>query len=186
MKTKQPSVFWSLTLTALLTIEVSANDIRFDSVEAKHWTVVNDTVMGGISNSRFYHEVSYGVFEGEVSLDNNGGFASVRRVISPEFNNGSIIRLIVKGDGRRYQFRLKTHQLYEGAAYVAEFTTKQNKWQQIQFTEKDFTPRYRGRYVNGAPALKFGDAQQVGLLIADKIAGKFKLQVKAIEVLQAI
>ncbi len=186
MKTKQLYLFWSLTLTALLAIDASASDIRFDSVETKHWTVVNDSVMGGVSSSRFYHELSYGVFEGEVSLENNGGFASVRRVISPEFNNGGIIRLVVKGDGRRYQFRLKTHHLYEGAAYVAEFTTKHNKWQQIQFSEKDFTPRYRGRYVSGAPKLKFGDARQVGLLIADKVAGKFKLQVKAIEVLQAI
>ncbi|MFD2167402.1 CIA30 family protein [Thalassotalea euphylliae] len=180
------NIFRIAVLTALLSAPAHADDIRFDDVETRHWMTINDTVMGGVSNSRFYHEYDYGVFEGVVSLDNNGGFASIRRVISPDFHNGGIVRLIVKGDGRRYQFRLKTDGLYEGAAYVAEFTTKADQWQQIQFTEKDFTPRFRGRYVDGAPALRFGDAIQVGLLIGDKIEGKFKLQVQAIEVLETI
>lgn len=175
-----------LFLAYSLIPDVSAKDIRFDEIEAQHWTVVNDTVMGGISSSRFYFEDNSAVFEGNVSLENNGGFASVRRLISPEFRTGSIIRLTVKGDGRRYQFRLKTHRLYEGAAYVTEFTTQNGEWQTLQLSEKDFTPRFRGRYIEDAPNLRFSDAIQVGMLISDKVEGEFKLQIQAIEVLDLI
>lgn len=174
------------TIAVFPTAPVAAGDIRFDAIETKHWQVINDTVMGGVSRSRFYQQGDDAIFEGTVSLDNNGGFASVRRVISPEFQNGSIIKLIVKGDGRRYQFRLKTHRLYEGAAYVAEFSTERNAWQQVTLYEKDFTARFRGRTISNAPTLKFGDAVQVGLLIGDKIEGDFRLQIQAIEVLETI
>ncbi|WP_448556378.1 CIA30 family protein [Thalassotalea montiporae] len=183
--------FKVLVLLAAFPSLVLANDILFDNIETKHWQTINDSVMGGISTSRFYFqydqgEFGYGVFEGDVSLANNGGFASIRRVISPDFSNGGVVRLVVKGDGRKYQLRLKTHDVYQGAAYVAEFTTKPNQWQQLSFTEDDFSPRFRGRDIQDAPPLKFGDAIQVGLLIGDKTAGKFKLQVQAIEVLEAI
>ena len=175
-----------LVLLATLPSYAFANDILFDNIETKHWQTVNDSVMGGVSTSRFYYEFGYGVFEGDVSLANNGGFASIRRVISPDFSNGGVVRLVVRGDGRKYQLRLKTHDIYQSAAYVAEFTTEANKWQQLSFTERDFSPRFRGRDILDAPPLRFGDAIQVGLLIGDKVAGKFKLQVQAIEVLEAI
>ena len=43
------------------------------------WHAIDDRVMGGISQSRLKHEpASHAVFEGEVSLEQNGGFASVR------------------------------------------------------------------------------------------------------------
>lgn len=175
-----------LLLAHFLAFGVSAQDIRFDELETNHWIVVNDTVMGGQSSSRFYYENEVGIFAGNVSLENNGGFASVRRLIAPEFRTGSIIRLTLKGDGRNYQFRLKTHQLYEGAAYVTEFTTQAGQWQSVQLTESDFTPRFRGRFIAGAPSLKFSDAKQVGLLIGDKRQGTFKLEIQAIEVLDII
>lgn len=178
--------FKVLVLLAALPPLTLASEILFDNIETQHWQTINDTVMGGVSTSRFYHEFGYGVFEGDVSLDNNGGFASVRRLIAPKFYHNGIIRLSVKGDGRTYQLRIKTHDIYQGAAYVAEFTTTANQWQQLSFSEDDFSPRFRGRFIVDAPPLKFGDAIQVGLLIGDKTAGKFKLQVQAIEALDAI
>ena len=43
------------------------------------WWVINDTVMGGRSSSSWQlSEHDIGVFQGSVSLENNGGFASVR------------------------------------------------------------------------------------------------------------
>lgn len=185
MKTLNLLGIGTALLTTLLTPKAMATDIFFDPIETKHWQIINDNVMGGLSQSRFYHEDDYGVFEGDVSLENNGGFASIRRVISPEFSDRSVIRLIVKGDGRKYQLRMKTHRLYEGAAYVAEFETDAETWQVITFKEQDFTARFRGRYISDAPNLKFGDAVTVGFLINDKRSGEFQLKVKAIEVLSS-
>ena len=48
------------------------------ATNAPAWQVVNDDVMGGVSTSRFSVTNGVAVFRGEVSLENNGGFASVR------------------------------------------------------------------------------------------------------------
>ena len=67
--------------------------------------------MGGISQSRIeLSQTATGIFSGQLSLENNGGFASIRRRAN-DYNlddcNGVII-LKFKGDGRSYQFRAKT------------------------------------------------------------------------------
>lgn len=49
------------------------------NTDIDQWYVVNDNVMGGVSNSSMvFTENETLVFKGRVSLDNNGGFASVR------------------------------------------------------------------------------------------------------------
>lgn len=43
------------------------------------WHPINDGVMGGVSTSRLTFDLAgHAVFEGDVSLQNGGGFASVR------------------------------------------------------------------------------------------------------------
>jgi uncharacterized surface protein with fasciclin (FAS1) repeats len=46
--------------------------------DSQRWRIVNDDVMGGISDSRFRIDGGKAVFTGRLSLENNGGFASVR------------------------------------------------------------------------------------------------------------
>lgn len=48
-----------------------------DAVEA--WAPIDDRIMGGVSQSRLsFHADGYAVFAGTVSMENGGGFASVR------------------------------------------------------------------------------------------------------------
>jgi len=49
-----------------------------DPAEDRQWEKVNDVVMGGLSRSRITIDGGTAVFQGEVSLENYGGFASVR------------------------------------------------------------------------------------------------------------
>ncbi len=50
-----------------------------EPINAFEWMVVNDNVMGGISRSRvIINPDGYMSFNGNVSLDYGGGFASVR------------------------------------------------------------------------------------------------------------
>ena len=59
-----------------------APQIIFDfntDANIQNWRVVDDGVMGGKSLGNFRLDASgHGVFEGEISLENNGGFSSVR------------------------------------------------------------------------------------------------------------
>lgn len=48
-------------------------------INIQDWNVIDDVVMGGKSSSQFgLNSNGFGVFEGHVSLANNGGFSSVR------------------------------------------------------------------------------------------------------------
>lgn len=151
------------------------------SEELNYWSRVNDSVMGGQSQSNLRVVDNIAYFEGELSLKNNGGFASVRRVGPIELKGGnSPIELVIKGDGRNYQLRLRTNQGFDGAAYVATFSSKIDEWQTLSFTEQDFVGQFRGRVLSDAPALLFSEVKQLGFMLADKQAGSFQLAIKSI------
>ncbi|MBK8745518.1 MAG: CIA30 family protein [Propionivibrio sp.] len=76
--------------------------------------VINDDVMGGVSTSRLRSTDGAMVFEGEVSLENGGGFASFRGPV--RFPERSMVLLVtVRGDGQRYKLTLKVERQHEHA-----------------------------------------------------------------------
>ncbi|MBS9402254.1 CIA30 family protein [Halomonas sp. TRM85114] len=146
--------------------------------EAPRWRAINDDVMGGVSRGNMRGEGGVGVFSGELSLEHGGGFASVRR--DPEdFQLGadSGLMLYVRGDGRRYQLRLYNNQLFDGAAYRALFQPPADEWQHISLPWHEFEAVFRGRRLEDAPPLDPETIQKVGLLIADRQPGPFRLEV---------
>ena len=147
------------------------------------WMVVNDSVMGGISQSR--PEITGRdtlVFLGNVSLENNGGFASIRHVAEPfGLDEGEGILLRVKGDGKKYQLRVRTSDGFDGMAYKTDFQTAKGEWQEFRFPWNVFTGTYRGRLIENAPALEAINIRQIGFLISDKQAGSFELEIQTLE-----
>lgn len=155
-----------------------------DPDESRRWRAINDNVMGGISQGGMRVEAGVGVFSGETSLANNGGFASVRR--DPEafdLSDAPGLGLQVRGDGRTYQLRLYTDQLPQGAAYRASFQPAVGEWQRIAFSWRDFEPMFRGRLLEGIPPIDPAGVDQVGLMIVDRQAGPFRLEVARLETL---
>jgi NADH dehydrogenase [ubiquinone] 1 alpha subcomplex assembly factor 1 len=139
--------------------------------------VVNDGVMGGVSTSRISLAAEAMLFDGTVSLDNMGGFASFRGPVSFPAGSGALL-LTVRGDGRRYKLTLKLDDRAGTAQYQAAFVAPP-EWQSLRFKPDDFAASFRGRAVE-APAVRFADVQYVGLLISDKQAGAFRIEVKDI------
>lgn len=141
--------------------------------------VINDGVMGGVSSSRVRAETAALIFEGVVSLANNGGFASFRGpIVFPA--EARALRLTVRGDGQRYRLTLKADDHPGTYQYQASFVAA-GEWQTVRLAPADFAARFRGRPVD-APGLHFADMRYVGVLIADKQAGPFRLELKAISV----
>jgi len=146
------------------------------------WWVVNDTVMGGRSSSQWNDSsTSMGIFSGYLSLDNNGGFASVRssetQLLPPAVKS---IRLKVRGDGRTYTFAVRTRRIGRGVSYQKTFETRAKDWTVVTLALDTFQPRWRGRLVSAAPQLKAEDIQSIGFLLADKTEGSFRLDVAEI------
>ena len=159
----------------------------FNSTEAsKIWYAVNDNVMGGISQSQMViNNDGTATFKGSVSLENNGGFASIRTTI----NNSSKLEykgvmLRIKGDGKTYSIRFRTNHNFDGFAYQAKIKTEAGKWEEIKVPFKEFSPTFRGRTLNGKPALNCKNIAQIGILIADKQIGQFELNIDWIKYYQ--
>jgi monofunctional biosynthetic peptidoglycan transglycosylase len=150
--------------------------------EARRWQAVDDVVMGGRSASDLEPgPEGTAVFRGDVSLENNGGFASVRRDgLSGAFSGARSIVVACRGDGNTYKLRLRTSTLGDDAAWQASFATVAGEWTEHAFAPGDFDASRRGRAVPGAPPLAFADVTGVGLLIADGQTGSFRLELRSI------
>jgi monofunctional biosynthetic peptidoglycan transglycosylase len=139
--------------------------------------VINDVVMGGVSTSRLCSTDGAMVFEGEVSLENNGGFASFRGPVKFPAESAALL-LTVRGDGQRYKLTLKVDDSTTTPQYQAAFVAPRD-WQTLRFEAASFAASFRGRAIS-APILRFVDVQYIGLLVSDKQSGPFKIELKDI------
>jgi hypothetical protein len=153
--------------------------LSFDRPESlAEWFATDDVVMGGVSGSRLVGSgVGTALFTGRVSLENNGGFAAVRRR-SPasDLRAFSGLALRVRGDGKRYGVNLKTTGYAQALLYQVDFDTDADRWQEIMLPFSIFAPRSVGFPVRNAPPLDLGMIRSIGLMIADKQAGLFTLE----------
>ncbi len=143
------------------------------------WRIVNDGVMGGLSSSTIeLTEEGKGLFKGTISLENYGGFASVRH----RFETCSVrpykgFRIRLKGDGKRYQFRVKESS-NDAHSYMTYIQTSTD-WEVYDLKFEDLYPTFRGRRLS-IPNFKGDDMEQIGFLIANKKAENFRLEIERI------
>lgn len=143
------------------------------------WSAVNDGVMGGLSQGgpRIREGVLH--FTGTLSLENNGGFSSVRtKPGNYDLSGTKAMVLRVKGDGRTYQLRISTDARHRGSriSYGAEFPTKAGEWIEVKVPFDKLVPSHHGNELAGPP-LDLTKVEEMGLLIGDGKAGEFALAV---------
>lgn len=154
---------------------------EFNKNSKSDWNIVDDIVMGGRSNGGFsVNKDGHGVFSGDVSLENNGGFSSVRHHLPETLNLSKYthVKLKLKGDGSYYQFRLK-EGAYDRHSYKKEFETT-GRWQEIDLAFKDFIPTFRGRTLD-MPEFNGEKLSDITFLIGNKKAQRFELEVEWIK-----
>jgi len=140
------------------------------------WHVVNDNVMGGRSEGSF--ELQHGEldFSGRTNT-NGGGFSSIRtKPLQLDLSDHAGIQLHVKGDGRRYTWRLTSTARWRGRqiSYWADFETRNGAWSTVNIPFSDFIPKVRGNQLDG-PVLDSGQITGMGLMIYDNQDGPFKV-----------
>jgi hypothetical protein len=158
-------------------------EVVFDRPESvAGWAAIDDRVMGGVSRSRMrFDPAGHAWFEGEVSLDRGGGFASVRAAALPLGGASTRAwRLELLGDGRRYRLSLFTVDAFDAPSWQAELDPPAGRWATLELPLAAFGARLRGRAVPGTPALDPARVRQLGLLIGDRQAGAFALGVRRI------
>lgn len=144
------------------------------------WRIIDDGVMGGESQGKFnIDEKGHGVFEGTISLENNGGFSSVRYQFDKiNVSANSTICLFLKGDKKEYQFRIKDKK-DNYYSYITTFKTS-GEWQEIEIPLKDLYPSVRGKKLSMAN-FSGSSFEEIVFLIGNKKNESFKLMLDKIE-----
>ena len=155
---------------------------KFDSSNDKisNWQIVDDGVMGGLSKGKFkISDENALVFNGILSLENNGGFSSIRsQRTKMDLSSYKGIKIRVKGDGRKYKMRFESDSKYRRMAvsFQHEFETTAGEWSEVFIPFEGLKASFRGWKL---PTMKFNpqSIQRFGLIIADKKQGPFKITV---------
>ena len=144
------------------------------------WKVVDDGVMGGLSEGHV-EVLTQGIrFSGILSIENQGGFSSIRASVGSIPDNATGFRLVVTGDGRRYQFRLRETDHPGAPAWRAQFDTSGAR-ETVDLALPDFEPVFRGQRVHHSRALDTGAMRFLGFMLASYRPGPFSLIVHDIE-----
>ncbi|WP_396930614.1 CIA30 family protein [Mycolicibacterium sp.] len=153
-----------------------------DPAAVAAWTTVNDPVMGGRSTS----SVTFGdgglVFSGNISLENNGGFASARAPLDSEIgtraSGATSLSVRALGDGKTYVLKVETGQPW---SYIQRFSTDAGVRRAYDLPVGNFESV--GMFLNPVPAppLDPSAINRVGIYILDKQEGPFRLVVTAID-----
>jgi Complex I intermediate-associated protein 30 (CIA30). len=135
--------------------------------DVRKWNIVDDVVMGGRSSGNFrLNDEGHGVFEGEVSLENNGGFSSVRYDCEKVLLEGKTkINITLLGDGKDYQFRIKSNS-GDYYSYIIPFSTS-GEWEEVEIQLNDMYPSFRGRRLDG-PNFSEASFEGITFLIGNK------------------
>ena len=151
-----------------------------EKIDIENWIIVDDVVMGGKSSGSFkLSNDGHGLFEGSISLENNGGFSSVRyRFKRKLIKESTKIILKLRGDGKQYQFRIKSNT-GDYSSYISPFSTT-GEWQEIEILLKDMYPSFRGRRLD-QPNFSSEYIEEITFLIGNKSQEQFKLLIDQIE-----
>ena len=143
------------------------------------WLPLNDGVMGGVSSGALrFGDSNRALFEGNVSFENGGGFASVGIPDVPrDLSAFANLELRVRGDGRTYQLRLRAGVGVDDIAYRARFDTEPDRWLTMTVPLASFEATRRGRRLESAPPLPASSIRRLGFLIGDRQEGPFRLEI---------
>lgn len=144
------------------------------------WGITNDDVMGGISTSKIsVSKENVLIFSGELSLENNGGFASLRSPVDDydfSVHEGFLIK--IKGDGKTYNLSFRQTKYFTGFNYTHKFQTEKDIWQVVKLPFSEFKLKYYGREVSNFEPPDKSNIKQISILISDKQQGPFTLDIE--------
>jgi monofunctional biosynthetic peptidoglycan transglycosylase len=147
--------------------------------DSEQWFAVNDGVMGGLSEGG--PEITQGGrlrFSGTVSLENNGGFSSIRSApVERDLSAYEGVLIRIRGDGKRYALTLRTDLQIRAGSYRIKFETKANEWQDVFLPFADFRATSFGTELRNAPPVNTRKIRSFGFIISDKQVGPFALEV---------
>ena len=150
----------------------------------KDWVMISDNIMGGVTQSKLQYSENSMVLNGTISLDNYGGFSSIKT----NFNTFDLsaydgVKIKYKSTGQKFAFTLEDSKNWTMPNYKGAFNSSDsNTWQEATILFKDFK-----QYQIGEPTGKklitavLKNIVRLGIITTEKKEGPFSIEVESIE-----
>ncbi|NJM47302.1 MAG: CIA30 family protein [Alkalinema sp. RU_4_3] len=133
------------------------------------WGAVDDNVMGGVSDSRITLVPEGADFLGNVSVQNSGGFASVRtRNFDPAIDLSGYqgIELHLRGDGQRYKFLMRSDVGWDSVAFAHSFDTTAGEWITVKIPFTQMVPVFRAKTLKDGTQINLKSVRSLQLMLS--------------------
>jgi monofunctional biosynthetic peptidoglycan transglycosylase len=172
---------FAVLLAVTVTLHAQTRELfTFDVAnETSQWSALSDAVMGGVSTCAV-RMTPLGTlrFTGTISLEHNGGFASIRAGgMNLDLSAYAGLELRIRGDGKRYRLNLVNSTDAHAPGQQAMFSSVKDEWVVVRIPFEKFLPLKAGEQVFQSPPLDLHAIHALGLLIADQQEGAFELEV---------
>lgn len=154
-----------------------------DERDSTQWYVINDGVMGGVSTGKLFENDSSVVFKGEISFDNNGGFASFRNTFTRyDLSAYDTLEIRYRQSGQTFSFRLEFDRRYWMPTYKIILEDDSGDWQTLQAPISSLRKSRMGEFTGGgmSEALK-SKVRRMGFINEGKKEGPFELEIDYIK-----
>lgn len=178
----------NIILILLLSLLGSDDKLRFDfgneKDNVKTWFTITDNVMGGVSSSKISQKADAVQFTGNISFDNNGGFASFRSGFGKyDLSAYDAVRIRFKSENQKFALTLDNSRNWWEPNYKYEFQSEEvSDWKIVNFNLSDFHEEVIGRKTgNKINNSILKNICQIGIITNDKKEGPFSLEIDYIE-----
>jgi hypothetical protein len=159
------------------------SQIDFGSAKESTWSALNDGVMGGRSSGKVTYSTDALQFSGNVSLENNGGFASVRSTYGRyDLSSYQLIKVTYRSAGQSLGMVMENDPRWFLPNYKAILPETNGEWQSITIEIGSFKEFRIGRPTgNSLPDAQRAKIIRIGFITNDKKEGPFSAEIDQIE-----
>jgi hypothetical protein len=147
--------------------------------DSPQWTAINDTVMGGRSEGKVSMNKNSLSFEGSISFDNNGGFASVRGPFkTTDLSEYTNVEIRYKTTGQSVALTLENYRPFYMPYYKKTLPNSAGKWDIITLSLMDFKAYRLGKTTGDSLSKEvLKKIIRIGFINGEKKEGSFSLEV---------
>ena len=173
----------TFALLCSLLFAAPGNEYRIDFGKNQEgdagWYIVNDGVMGGRSVGQGELKEESVLFKGIISLENNGGFASIRsRYDRLDLSNYEHLNIRYRATGEPCKIMLESSRQFWQPYFAQRLDPTGSEWRTVRFDLTEFK-QYRLARPTGRIATKSAleDIIRVGIMTDSKNESAFEIEV---------
>jgi NADH dehydrogenase [ubiquinone] 1 alpha subcomplex assembly factor 1 len=163
--------------------KLSMFDFGNTGCENCNWFVVVDGVMGGRSSAELVTRHNSMVLSGDISLENRGGFASIRTPYR-DYDLSQFTHVVIRyrSTGQSFAFTLSNYRRFYLPRFKHILPNTNGVWSEVELTFENFKKtRFSDELGDGPTPSELERIIRLGLISNDKVAGLFSLEVDYIK-----